>query len=151
MPPRSFGTVLSPNIRSVNGFRKDTKLEERAAIIAARRAGVSPGVIAAEHRVCTRTVRRIFERWQRHHQISSQHRTGRKQKLSIARLRYIRLLIKRRPRIAWKALLNEVPEVLCKRTLKRHLGREYKRKWRAMKRIMITKANAQARLKYARD
>ena len=148
---RRFGLQLSANIRTPSGNRKELTCEERAAIVAARKAGVSRLELAENFQCDVKTISRTTQRFKTHNTLKSLPRSGRPEKPNRQQKRYILQLVKRQPRIAWKALVGSSPVHVHKCTLRRVLGKHYRRKWRAMKRIQLTKENAALRLAHARN
>jgi len=148
---RRFGLQLSANVRTPSGNRKELTSEERAAIVAARKAGVSRLELAENFQCDVKTITRTVERFKTHNTFKSLPRSGRPEKLNRRQKRYILQLVKRQPRIAWKALVGSSPVHVHKNTLRSVLGKHYRRKWRAMKRIQLTKECAAIRLAHARS
>ncbi|RDW79716.1 hypothetical protein BP6252_04354 [Coleophoma cylindrospora] len=147
---RTFGTQISGNARIINGKRRELTSEERAAIITGRQAGVPRNVLATDFHCSPSTINRTLARFYNHQSLSSLPRSGRPEKLTQAEKRYIRCMVKRHSRMTWKALILDSPQKVCKNTLRRILGKHFRRKWRAVKRIQLTKAHAKERLKHAR-
>ncbi|KAK4243165.1 DDE superfamily endonuclease-domain-containing protein [Corynascus novoguineensis] len=148
---RAFGIELSPNVRSIRCNRRELTKEERVAIVTARAAGVTRRVLAENFNCDVATISRIVKRFQNHGSIHSLPRSGRPKKLSTQQVRYIRQLIKRNPHISWAALIGDSPVGVSKSTLKRVMGKDFRRKWRSVKRVILTAERAVTRLAYARQ
>jgi transposase len=148
---RAFGLEISPNIRTPRGNRKELTTEERAAIIAARRAGVPCHELAKNFNCNVSTITCTVQHFKQRKILKFNPQTGRPEKLNRQQKRYMIQLVKRQPRIAWKALVGSSSVQVCKNTFRRVLGTHYRRKWRAKKRIQLTKDHAALRLAHARN
>ena len=148
---RAFGLEISGNARTIRGNRKELRDTERAAIVAARQAGVPRRVLADNFDCSIRTINRTVKHFQIHETLRSLPRSGRPEKLNRRQKRYILRLVKRSPRMSWAALVGQSPVGVSKSTLRRVLGGPYRRKWRARKRITLQKHHARERLGYIRD
>jgi transposase len=147
---RAFGLEITGNARTPQGNRKDLCDTERAAIVAARMAGVPRRVLADNFDVNVRTISRTVTHFNARNTLKSLPRKGRPQKLSLAQQRYVIQMVKRRPRISWAALTGESGVGVCKNTLRKVLGTFFRRKWRAQKRIALSAAAVAQRLTYTR-
>jgi transposase len=143
---REFGTVISGN----RGRKGELSKEARAAICALAEAGVAKKDLAEQFGCHRNTVTYTINRFNATEKNASRPRKGRPQILNSVETRYIITLVKRNPRIAWKALLASTPRRVSQSTLRRVMGKEYRRKWRALKRIALTKKRAKARFAWAR-
>ena len=72
--------VLAGNTRNASGNRKELTPNERAAILAARVAGVSATQLARDFDCTTRTIRRTVTRFKNHQTVKSLPRPGRPKK-----------------------------------------------------------------------
>jgi len=115
------------------------------------RAGISVCIVMAEFSVSSLTVIRTRQRWNIHATTRSLPKTGRPEIFTPSEKRYIWKLVRRNPRIAWKALRQELGGRACKNTLRRVLQEFQLKKWKCQKRIPLTKENALERLYDARD
>ena len=142
----AFGTELNAN------RRRNCELSsvQRSAIYAAKIAGKSVAQISRDFKVHRNTVTKTIQRFQNHHTFKSLPRKGRPQKLTPTQKRYIGRIVRRFPRTTWRDLISQCPTPVCKTTLRKALGKDYRRKWRAMKRIALTAANAKERLAFTR-
>ena len=147
---RQFGLEISGNARSTHGFRKDLTPTERAAIVAARAAGVPRKVLAQDFDCRPETISRTVKRFQDTNTYESKPRSGRPCKLSHQQRRYILQIIKRNRRMTWAAVVEDSPTRVHKNTIRRILGKHLRRKWRAIKRIQLTSERAASRLAQAR-
>ena len=143
---RVFGTEISGN----RGRNCELKPTDRSAIVAKRNAGVSREAVAREFGVSPSTVTRTVKRWTQNGVFTSRPRSGRPEKLTRAQKRYIIRLVQRNARLAWKTLISESGTGIHPNTARKAMGRHYRRKWRARKRIQLTKAHAEERLSFAR-
>ncbi|KAK4244257.1 DDE superfamily endonuclease-domain-containing protein [Corynascus novoguineensis] len=148
---REFGIDLSPNVRSIRSNRRELTPEERAAIIAARKAGVTRKALAANFRCSPLTITRTCNHFQKHHTVKSLPRKGRPQKLTHRQVQYIKYLIKRNPHINWPALQSQSNTGASINTIRKALGRDFRRKWCSIKRIHITPDTAVKRLAYRKE
>ena len=146
-----IGLGLSANSRTPSGARKDLTSVECAAIVAAREAGRLPAELALEFDCDRRTISRTVKRWKDHRILGARPQSGRPKKLTLQEERYVPQIVKRNPRIAWKALVAESPVAISVSTLRRALGSSYQRKWRARKRIPLRKVDVSKRLAHARS
>jgi len=125
---RRFGLQLSTNVRTPSGNRKELTSEERAAIVAARKTGVSRLELAKDFQYNIKTITPNCRALQTHNTLKSLPRSGRPEKLNRYQKRYILQLVKRQPRIAWKALVGSSPVHVHKNTLRHVLSKHYRRK-----------------------
>ena len=123
----------------------------RGAILGMLRAGMSARAVATEFGISPSTVLRTRQRWNIHGTNDSLPKAGRPRIFTPAEKRYIWKLVRRNPRIAWKALRQELGGRACKNTLRRVLQEFQLKKWKCQKRIPLTKENALERLYDARD
>lgn len=139
---RKFGVELSPDVRSIREYSKDLTTEERAAIVAARMAGVSRKTLAASFDCAPETISRTVKRFQDHNTLDSLPGRGRKMKLTDATARYMRQVAKRNPRMSWAALLGACPVGVSRHTLRKVLGKHFSRKFRSIKQIVLNEEGA---------
>jgi transposase len=147
---RAFGIELSPNIRSIQGNRRELTKEERASIVTARMAGVLRKILATNFRCTEATITRTVKRFHTHQTVESLLRSGRPLKLTTVEVRYITTLIKRNPTICWAALYKGGASGVSRTTLRRALGPKFRRKWRSIKRIALDPEKAANRLAYGK-
>ena len=114
---RRFGTPISGNARRTGFLQPDA----RGAILGMLSTGKSQRAIAREMGVSHVTVANTLKRWNIHATTSSLPKTGRPKIFTPSEKRYIKLLVRRRPRIAWKALCQELGNRACKNTIRRVL------------------------------
>ena len=143
---RRFGTVISGNRRRNCELSK----EARAAIVALAEAGTKKVQLARQFFCHPNTITRTLQRFQATESLASRLRKGRPPLLNAAQRRYILMLVKRNPRMAWKALICGAPVPVSQSTIRRVLGGHYRRKWKAVKRIAISKDLARERFSWAR-
>lgn len=117
----------------------------RAAICGALAAGQSIRAVATAFSVSVATVAKSLELLEAPAPFESKPRAGRPQKLSRAEKRYIITLFKRNRRIAKSALCEAVGAHVSYDTIRRCLRAYKMRKWKAMKRIPLSKEVAIAR------
>ena len=60
-------------------------------------------------------------------------------------------MIKKNPHIAWAALCSIVEGGVSRPTLRKYLGKNFRRKWKALKKIQLTPELATKRLIYAQE
>ncbi|EAQ83841.1 hypothetical protein CHGG_07812 [Chaetomium globosum CBS 148.51] len=123
----------------------------RAAICTLVAAGQSERAVSRLFRVSRDTVARCVEHWKTHRTFDSRPRKGRPPVLTRREKRYIVLLVKKNRTIAKKALVNATGKVVSYSTIRRCLRSHHIRKWRAMKRIPLTKEVAKDRYNFACD
>lgn len=143
---RKFGTIISGNRRQ----NDELSSEQRAAIASRVASGETKSAVAREFKCSRGAVRRAVDRWITNQTFNSLPRTGRPQKLTHRERRYIIRLVRRRPKIAYKALVSEIDTKVSHRTIRRVLRQHNLRKWRSMKRIKLTKEGAKERLSFAK-
>jgi len=147
---RKFGTILSPNPRYTGKKRRELTPTERAAIVTARKLGRLRVELAKAFNCHSITITRTLARFSTYESVKSLPRSGWLKKINDGNIRYIKRLLRRNPRMTWAALQASSGVGCCIMTLRRHLGKYFRRKWRARKRIFLTDAQAAARLQYAR-
>lgn len=143
---KSFGTEISGSRR----FNHEFTTEQRAAMCMARDSGKTYREIAVEFNCNASTVQRTFKRWQNHQTLKSKVRKGRPKKLSQSAIKYLLFNLKRNRKITWNDLLTEGGYNVSRRTAQRALGRYWGRKWRALRRIPLSKETARIRLQWCR-
>jgi transposase len=143
---RKFGTEISGNRQR----GKELTSDQRAAIASRAADGAKQSVIAREFQCSRGAVRRTVERWLKKRTFDSLPRKGRPPKLNHRERRYIIQLVRRKPRLAHKALVGHVDTKVSTSTIRRVLRQQNLRKWRSRKRIKLTKEGAKERLKFAR-
>jgi len=146
-----IGSGLSTNGRTPGGIRKDLTSVECAAIVAAGEAGRLVAELAREFDCDRRSITRIVKRWKDDQTLGAHLRSGRPKKLTLEEERYVRQIVKRHPRIPWKALVAESPVAMSVSTLRQALGNSYRRKWRAQRRIPLKRVDIAKRLAHARS
>ncbi len=97
---RGFGLEISGNARPTKGKQRELTTAERAAIVYARKAGVPRKQLALDFACSPSTINRTLQRFNTHNTLDSLHRSGRPSKLTQAKKRYIRLIVKRHSRIS---------------------------------------------------
>ena len=80
---RAFGLEISGNARTIRGNRKELRDTKRAAIVAARQAGVPRRVLADNFDCSIRTIDRTVKHFQTHETLRSLPRSRRLEKLSL--------------------------------------------------------------------
>lgn len=144
---RVFGTEISGN----RGKGAELTPRTRFAICSAVNSGETKVKVAEDFGVNRSTVYDTFNHWSTHHHCETEPRSGRPSKLNRRDKRYILQLVRRNPRIGWKALVSDAPGGVSKSTVQRALREFYMRKWKSKKRIKLDKKGAQKRLKFARE
>ena len=143
---RCFGTEISGNRR----FNCELSATDRSVIVALRNEGYSRKDLATQFRVNVSTITRTVKRWTDHGIFTSRPRSGPPEKLNRAEKRYIVRLIQKNARLGWKAIIQAAGVGIHSSTARRVVGKHYRRKWRARKRIQLTEAHAKERLSFAR-
>jgi transposase len=110
---RFFGTEMSGN------HQKNAELtpEHRAAICAAIESGLPQQTVAEQYGVSRGAVRRTIERCKTNKTLASVIRIGRPKKLNCRERRYVLQVVRRRPKIAYKALVQAVGSEVSVRTV----------------------------------
>ncbi|KJZ69439.1 hypothetical protein HIM_11168 [Hirsutella minnesotensis 3608] len=119
-------------------------------MVSQKKSGLSYQNVATEFLTNKSTVHRIVNRWEHDHTLENRLRKGRPKKLTRRELRYINLMIKRRRKITYRALLGAAGGRVSRRTLRRAIQPEWKRKWLSVQRIPISNETAEERLQFAR-
>jgi transposase len=117
----------------------------RAAIAGAVAAGASKSAVAHAFQIDRKTIRRTLQRFESSTNFESKPRTGRPNVLTRREKRYIIQLAKRRPRLTTQLLTDTLDTRVSRSTVRRVLRQHRMRKWRAQKRIPLTKAVAMDR------
>ena len=86
---RAFGLEISGNARTIHGNQKELRDIERAAIMAARQAGVPRRVLADNFDYSIRMINRIVKHFQIHETLRSLPRSRRPKKLNRRQKQYI--------------------------------------------------------------
>ncbi|GAO15952.1 hypothetical protein UVI_02039730 [Ustilaginoidea virens] len=120
---RAFGTEISGNRQRNHEFSP----VQKAAIVAELSQGKTHRAVATAFNTSPSTTYRIFKRWKEDATLENKPRSGRPPKLTEAEKRYIVLLVKRNRSIIYSALQ-------CK--------------WKAIKRIPLSKKTAANRLSF---
>jgi transposase len=121
----------------------------RAAIAGAVVAGASPAAVARAFRVSRATVQVTLQRFESSATFTSKPRTGRPKVLTRREKRYIIQLAKRKPQLSTQLLTDTLGTQISRSTVRRVLRQHRMRKWRAQKRIPLTKEAAMARYQFA--
>jgi transposase len=128
---------------------QELSIAARAAIIGAVAAGASQSAVARAFRVERTAVYRILQRFQSSTTVESKPRTGRPEVLTRREKRFILQLAKRFPRHTTQMLTNSIDGRISRSTVRRVLREQRVRKWRAQKRIPLSKAVAMDRYSFA--
>ena len=139
---RAFGTVIRGN------RGKNTELSEstRSAILTAIESGISSKV-ADFFSVSRSTIYNTIKRFQQRQDFKSNFRSGRPQKLTS---QAIYRLVRRSPRLSWKALVASTPYGVSKTTIRRVLRKYNLRKWKSKKRIPLNKVDTKKRYEFTK-
>lgn len=143
---RAFGTEITGN----RGPNCELSSEARASIYAASLAGTSVTQIATDFKVHRNTVTSTIKRFDTYSTFDSLPREGRPEVLSRREKRLLQREVKKNPRITWTELKTETSLPVYKNTIRVALGKDYRRKWRACKRIPLKGAIARERLEFTR-
>src|ERR1700733_4109482 len=143
---RQFGTEISGNRRRTQEF----KPEQRAAICAAVAAGQSPTVVAKAFNCCRATIYNTLNRRANHENFESRPRVGRPKVLTPREERQILRLVRRFPKMSYRALVDLQGATVSKRTLQRILRIQRIRKWISKRRPKLTAEQARERLQFCR-
>ena len=114
----------------------------RAAICSAVACGKSYRAVADAFGVSVGAVQDSLRRWETQQSFDSKPRKGRPQKLSRSEKRYILTLLKRNRHLAKKALVAATESKVSYSTIRRCLRTHNLRKWKAQKRIPLSKEDA---------
>ncbi|KAK4207956.1 Transposase-domain-containing protein [Rhypophila decipiens] len=142
-----FASILTANRRR-RGYLSPYM---RAVIVTLHVVGKSQREIARLFGVHHSSIAATLEHWKNHHTFESKPKSGRTPALTRAEKRYIVNLAKRNRDISQKALVNAVGKKITYSTVKRCLRAHNMRKWRAKKRIPLTKELAKDRFDFACD
>ena len=143
---RIFSTEISGNRQRNYEFSP----VQKAAIVAELSQGKTHRAVAAAFNTSPSTTHRIFKRWKEDATLENKPRSGRLLKLIEAEKRYIVLLVKRNRSITYSALIGAMGGRISRSTIRRCLRGTWQRKWKAMKRIPLSKKTAANRLHFAR-
>lgn len=144
---RAFGTVISGN-RQPN---QEINPETRAAIISAVVAGDKKSHVAARFSVSPSAVTRIIQRFEDSGSLKSSPRSGRPKSLSARDIRVIVRKVRLDHRITKKQLVEELGLEVSPLTIYRALKDEDLRKWKAKKRVFLSKEAAEERLSWTQE
>lgn len=123
----------------------------RACICTLIAAGRSERDVAQLFGVSRGAVRKAVQLWKAHHTFESRPRKGRPEVLTAKEKRYIITLVKRNRDLVKKALIEATGKKVSYSTIKRCLRAHNLRKWKAKKRIPLTKEVAKDRYDFACD
>ena len=140
-----LGAKLTANRRP----GQELSIFARAAIVGAIAAGASQAAVAHAFSVSRSTVQLTLQRFESSTTFESKPRTGRPELLTRREKRYIIQLAKRKPRLSTQLLTNTIDTRISQTTIRRVLRKHRMRKWRAQKRIPLTKEAAKARYQFA--
>ena len=112
---RTFGQEISGN-RRPNG---ELSSETRAIILSKLDDGQKPGKIDAELSISRHTIYYTKKRWARYRTLATMPRSGRPQKLTPSEKRYLYLLLRRNPRMAYSAIPESLHQSISRRTIRR--------------------------------
>ena len=121
----------------------------RAAIVGAVAAGASQSAVARAFCIDRKAVQRALQRFESSTSFGAKPRTGRPEVLTRREKRYIIQLAKRKPRLSIQMLTDTLDTRISRSTVRRVLRQHRMRKWRAKKRIPLTKAVARERYQFA--
>ena len=135
------------------GRQKNQELSPfaRAAICGAVAAGASQAAVARAFGLSRHAVQATLQRFATTHTFVSQPKSGRPEVLTHREKRYIIQLTKRFPRLTVSLLTNTLDTRVSPSTVRRHLRQQNRRKWRAKKRIPLSKVAARYRYWFACD
>ena len=129
-------------------------ITSKASMVTARADGYSYGAIAKLYRTSKTSVYNIVKTFKERNNLAPKPRPGRPHKLTIAEERYIILQTKRHRDISWRALIGVADSVgphVSISTIRRIVRKEWRRKWRSVRRIKLTPEIAAKRLRFARQ
>ena len=141
---RIFGMEISGNRQRNYEFSP----VQKAAIVAELSQGKTHRAVAAAFNTSLLTTHRIFKRWKEDATLENKPRSGRPPKLTEAEKRYIVLLVKRNRSITYSALVGAIGGRISRSTIRRCLRGSWQRKWKAIKRIPLSKRTAANRLSF---
>ena len=121
----------------------------RAAIAGAVAAGASQTAVANAFSTSRRAVQLSLQRFESSTTFETKPRTGRPELLTRREKRYILQLAKRYPRYSLQMLTGTLDTRISRSTVRRVLREHRMRKWRAQKRIPLSKAGAMDRYQFA--
>lgn len=148
MDSREFGREISGN----RGGNCEFSSEARAAIVAARAAGKSREEVAEAFGTDRpETISEITSNAQQRKSTKTAFRKGTPRKLNQRAERQLVILARRNPRSTYSELKSELRTNVHVDTIKRTLHRNNLKKWRAAKRITLTKDDATDRLNFCRN
>jgi transposase len=149
MPPklRKFGDVISANRQANAELNSDT----RAAILAQLDAGKSQRAVAEQFGVSRGAVTRTLSRYNENATIKSLPRDGHPRALDRRDKRLVCRIARRDFRSTNKELFSDTGAAVSPSTIKRTLRSENIRKWKAKKRIFLSKEAAKQRLQFTYD
>lgn len=125
--------------------------ELRAAICTLIATGRTQREVGELFRVSKKAVQGAVQQFKTHESFRPRPRSGRPEVLTRREKRYILTLIKRNRKLAKKALLHVTGTPVSYSTIRRCLRHHNMRKWRAMKRIPLTKEVAKDRYNFVCD
>ena len=143
---RAFGQEISGN----RGRNDELSNTQRAAIYSAWLTGTSVKELAASFRCHRNTITKTVQRFKTHQTFTSLPRSGAPTKINPQQKRFIRRIVKRFPWLSWRELIAQSPVAVHPNTIRAALGKDYRRKWRAITRIILTKEIAALRLAFTR-
>lgn len=142
---RWFGTEISANRQRGHEFTP----VQKAVIIEQLSSGKTHRAVAATFGTTPSTTHRIFKRWREEGTFENRPRPGQPKKLNEAEERYIITLVKRNRKITYKALVGAMNGRISLSTIRRVIRKTFRRKWKSIHQIHLTKEAAAKRLAFA--
>jgi transposase len=145
---RQFGDIITGNRMKNHQFNNDS----RAAMIALRHGGMSYGKLATQFGTDKSTIYRICKRWEIDHKTTPRPRIGAPNKLSESDITYLNLQVKKNRYVKMYDVQKQAEYLgisVHLSTIAKVMRATWGRKWRRRKRILLSKASAKRRLRFA--
>ena len=131
--------------------RQEFNQQTRAVIVALSATGQSVRRIARLFSIGPGAVHNIIKTYEKTRNLQSMPRSGRPSIFTPKEKKYAYLLARRNPRATYHELISQLPRHCHNSTIRRILQRFYLKKWRAQKRIPLSKVNRRVRYAAAKD
>jgi transposase len=129
--------------------RRELTSNQRAMIVGMSRGGMATLAIAREMQVSARTIQRTVKRWETDGTLTSKPRSGSPKKLTQQDVDGLVALVKEKPFLTYKQVIETSGFNVAPQTVRRALGEHGYAKWRAKRRPLLKEKHALLRLAWA--
>jgi lambda repressor-like predicted transcriptional regulator len=147
----AVGNNIESKRSEVHNKNCELSRDQRAAIWAQFKTGVSAATLANEFGCHRSTIYDTVQRFDEQNNSKSRSRSGRPKRLTEANKRHLVRTVRRDGEIAWKSLIAGCPTRTCKNTIRKALPPSLSRKFRKLKKIILTVEDARQRLAFCEE